>query len=146
MSFTNRSRFVTNPSFLTGGGGGSAGNVSITFEAEGFEETINAMKQMGDALIENVYASMVEVMSEAAAIARADAPVDTGNLRANIFSEPVSKTDVRMHSMAPYSGYVNYGHKTRGNTFVPPQPFFSQAIEYVKTNFPQTLKLNVKRF
>jgi hypothetical protein len=146
VSSTNRERFTANPAFLGGGGSKGIGNISLRFEFSGFAETSAALKQMATNLIENVYASMVEVVSEAAAIARADAPVDTGNLRANIFAEPVGKTEVHLQSMAPYSGYVNYGHRTRSGSFIPPQPFFSAAVEYCKIHFQETVNLNAKRF
>jgi uncharacterized radical SAM superfamily Fe-S cluster-containing enzyme len=136
--------FARNPAFLTGGGGGNIQDVSLNFTFNDVSQTSNALRQLAEKISVGVLEALTEVVFEGAAQARSDAPVDTGNLRANIFAEITGKDQVQMHSMAPYSGYVNYGHRTRGSTFVPAQPFFSAAVEYIGQNLTNRINQKMK--
>lgn len=114
---------------LTGGGASFGFNIAY----EGLKETSDALKNFA-----NVWAGLpgtvvVEVFMEAASIARQEAPYLTGNLRNNIFAEQTGTQGAALHSMAPYSGFVNFGHRTRGGSgFVPPQPFFTAAMHFIE--------------
>jgi len=71
------------------------------------------------------------------------APVDTGNLKRNIRKVKSGPRSVDIKSDAPYSGYVDRGHKTRqgrgsgpnykpkpgGKSFVPANPFFTSVVK-----------------
>ena len=70
------------------------------------------------------------------------APVDTGFLRRNIKKIKSTARTVKVESGAPYSMFVDRGHKTRqgtgkapgykpkpgGKLFIPPNPFFSSVV------------------
>lgn len=71
---------------------------------------------------------MYEVFQEGANIAIQNAAVLTGNMRANIFAEQVGE-GAAMHSMAPYSGYVDFGTSRQRA-----QPFFSLGLAYIQQN------------
>lgn len=54
-------------------------------------------------------------------------------------SEPVGKGEGIVGSAADYAAYVNFGHRTRGNTFVDAQPFLSTAGEIVAQSLKKTI-------
>jgi hypothetical protein len=81
--------------------------------------------------------AMVEVLNESVNIAKETAPVDTGFMRDHIYGLIISQTSCQMISQAPYSLFVNFGHFTRGGTFVEAQPFFSIGVEHFTQNITQ---------
>jgi len=135
LSSIFQNRFNLNPSFLSGGGA----NAGLSVSYEGFKEAADAMRQFAAMLDEQIVGDTIfEVFDEAAGVARQEAPVLTGNLRANIFTEKIGN-GAGLHSMAPYSGYVDYGHETRSGSFVPAQPFFSNALAYIYQNLRERI-------
>lgn len=78
---------------------------------------------------------MYEVFQEGADIAIRNAAVLTGNMRANIFAEQVGD-GAAMHSMAPYSGHVDYGTSRQQA-----QPFFSLGLSFIQTELPKRLQV-----
>jgi hypothetical protein len=76
---------------------------------------------------------MYDVFREGADIAIRNAAVLTGNMRANIFAEQVGN-GAAMHSMAPYSGDVDYGTSRQRA-----QPFFSLGLAYIQQQLPSRI-------
>lgn len=63
-----------------------------------------------------------------------DAPVDTGFLRDNIISQ-VLGTELRVDSLAGYSGFVNFG-----TIHQDPQPYFSNVVDRVAPVFTEMVR------
>ena len=62
--------------------------------------------------------------------ARMSAPVRTGRLRNSIQSAP-NENGATVEATVPYAAPVNYGHVTASGSFVPANPFFTNAIDMI---------------
>jgi phage gpG-like protein len=65
--------------------------------------------------------------------------VVTGNLLASQKKEG-SGAEASARSEADYSAAVNFGHTTASGSFVPARPFFTQAVDEVRTEMPRKAK------
>lgn len=75
-----------------------------------------------------------------------NAPVRTGNMKRKVVKRKIGLDTVAMRAEADYSIYVDKGHRTRGTTRVPPNPFFSSVIDELKNGkLKQVLADNIKR-
>ena len=70
------------------------------------------------------------------------APVDTGFLKANIVTDLSgwSELNTKIHSQAPYSGFVEYGTR-----FMAAQPFMRPALKDVESQFRKDIENAAKR-
>lgn len=70
--------------------------------------------------------------------AKARAPVDTGFLRSSIKAEPVAPRHWRVVAYAHYAIYQEFG-----TTRMPAQPFMRPALELVRAELDQALRMVV---
>ena len=102
----------------------------------------NAFLALCDEIQKVPFTSFDWVGDQAVRLMQQLAPVDTGFLKRNIKKTRSTSRSVRVVSGAPYSMFVDRGHKTRqgrgrapgykpkpgGKLFVPANPFFSSVI------------------
>lgn len=73
--------------------------------------------------------------------AKKEAPIITGTLRRSIRSEQAGKLEVAVgpdSKIAPYAVFVEFGHRTRGGSFVAPNPYMVRARTQ---SLPRILKI-----
>lgn len=120
-------------------------SVRITVRSTGFDALASAMQEAKVQLERDIFfKDLRQVAEEASKVAISMCPVDTGYLRSTIGFE-VSTLAASIYATAPYAGYVNNGHFTRGGrTFVPPQPFMNGAVEHVKQALPPLIITDIQ--
>jgi hypothetical protein len=107
------------------------------------EPIVSAMEQIKQMLEREIFfKDLSEVVDQGKTMAMEQCPVLTGALRNSIGSE-VSPNTARLFVEAEYAPYVNFGHHTRSGSFVPPQPFFTSATEYIQKTLPQRVMEDV---
>jgi HK97 gp10 family phage protein len=96
----------------------------------------NKLPQIAKAFPREVSTIMRKAVFDVVAYAQADAPVDTGNLKARIGAKGATPGSLRMQAVAEadYSAHVNWGTR-----FMPPRPFMTQAVERVVPEYFRAL-------
>lgn len=75
---------------------------------------------------------MIDKAGDAIDVMIEEVPVDTGNLMRSTDIDHVDAHEASISSTAPYAGYVEFGHRTRGGGgmgWVPAQPFFRPGLD-----------------
>jgi len=96
--------------------------------------------KISDRSVRNVRAIIKNTAFSIEGSAKVRAPVDTGFLRNSIQSTDASDLEWWVVVGAEYGIFVEYGHHTRGGTFVAPQPFLSPAVEKFRGQFEEKMK------
>jgi len=100
----------------------------MPIQAKGFDELARALFDMADHM-QKVPKGVFDYVGKLAVDEMKElAPVDTGYLRDHIKLTSSSRFTAAIKSEAPYSQYVDQGHRTRSGSFVPANPFFSSVI------------------
>jgi hypothetical protein len=98
-------------------------------EQRGFTELQKALNEIADNWDSKVSAELFDYVGRAAVQEMQGlAPVDTGTLKAGIKFVKATNNTAQIVCEADYSAAVDQGHRTRGSTFVPANPFFSSVI------------------
>lgn len=104
--------------------------------ARGWDEFGQRLSRLGETLQSTFRSEVLEpVVLPAGALAEAEAPVRTGNLKAHTGGRINSDTEGELYSETDYSAAVNYGtsRNTRG------VGFFTNAESQMERDFPTAL-------
>jgi HK97 gp10 family phage protein len=93
------------------------------------KKSVEVQKAVGKIVQET--ASNIEIK------AKKKAPVDTGFMRGNVYSEKIDDLNAVAGSKAPYSIYVDKGTRDEKH---PAQPFFTPAVESERSQFKKKIK------
>ena len=99
----------------------------ITIDTRGVKGAGTLLQEFTRGLTGKLSPVMLETARQLRGIMQTRAPVRTGYLRNHISEMQVSPLMVRIISMAPYSGFVNYGQGS--NRHKGPRPFFTGVVE-----------------
>ena len=72
-------------------------------------------------------------------------PVDTGLLRANWKSTPVSDSSIKVYNNTDYAAHVEFGHRTRGGGVVKGRKMLHRAIVHRKSVFLAESRVIIRR-
>jgi hypothetical protein len=99
----------------------------ITIDTRGVKGAGLLLKEFTSGLAGKLSPVMLETARQLRSEMQARAPVRTGYMRNHITEMQLSPLTVRIISMAPYSGFVNYGQGT--NAHKGPRPFFTGIVD-----------------
>ncbi len=86
---------------------------SLTFQFTGLSNVINKLKAIGETIKQDVKDELNATALEIVSDAQNNAPIDLGNLRANIGQVPVNDgLQQQIYSRAEYSAYMEFGTGT----------------------------------
>lgn len=100
----------------------------VTFEQFGV-----SCKAFADGLPKTVQDALVRLAVESKTNIKNDAPVDTGYMQDNVNNDKPNPSSVRIFSPAFYSNFVDKGHRTRSGSTVPPNPFFTNEVNALRS-------------
>jgi hypothetical protein len=108
-------------------------------EITGIEENASAVDEYIANLQEQLNARIGEVVQSAYDQMVNDSPVDTGNLQSS-WDLQLSETGWEITNDADYCGFVEFGHSTRGTSFVPGQNWITPAYEQMRSDLEDVIK------
>jgi HK97 gp10 family phage protein len=77
---------------------------------------------------------------ETEGLAKQACPVDTGRLRSSIKYTKTADLECTVGTNVNYAPYIEYGHKSRGSSYVPAKPFLFPAYQTAKQHMIEELK------
>ena len=121
---------------------------AITVQVQGLNETLRALKKLGDDM-EDLKDANADISSTVARAASALAPRLTGNLASSIKGNRAAKR-VQIKAggaRVPYAGVIEYGWQSRG---IRPQPYLRKAAyenqSYVIDKYEENIKQVIQKY
>lgn len=108
-------------------------------EIEGIEEDAAAVDEYIKALQEQLNERITEVVQSAYDTMVNDSPVDTGNLQSG-WDLQQSETGFDISNDVEYTPFVEFGHNTRGSTYVPGQNWITPAYEQMRSDLEEVIR------
>lgn len=105
----------------------------IEMEVTGIEELAAALSEYSTALAEQFNTRLQEIGQTAFDDMEGNSPVDTGNLQSG-WQMSAEETGFTISNDVEYCGFVEFGHSTRGSSYVPGQNWITPAYETMRSD------------
>lgn len=100
----------------------------------------NRLPKIAAAVRPSVSAALAKTAYDTEALAKFNAPVDTGNLKNSIMAEQERADTWRVYANADYAVYVELGHQTKGGNHVAGRFYLNNALAQTWGDFTRVLQ------
>lgn len=114
----------------------------FSFTIEGLPQAIAATKLLAETLPETIVNTAMPVIQKGFEMMEKDCPVDTGKMKSTIkLTKGNGKPVIASITVGVnYAVPVNFGHKTKNGKWVKPQPFATNAYNYILDQLPAVFR------